>query len=173
MSKRAPAVGFSLVETLVATAILGAALAALTQLTSTARRRLDAAVEEAVAARLAANEISRLAVGLSPLETRSAEPLSEDPTWECRIDLIPLDDAPTAEGGQLVEVQASVRPLPRDGGDAAASTQRWRTFARWLPYHGDASKNAMTASPATSRATEPETRRRSRMTPTLRREANP
>jgi len=138
--------GFSLLEILVAIAMLAAALAALAQLAAIGRRHLDGSLEKARAARLAANRLELLAAGAEPLEARDAQPLPEDPNWECRVDVVPL-----AEQG-LAEVQVGVR---RRTLDAAARQQKevaWLTFARWLP-HDDPSAAAAprpaTGAPAT------------------------
>jgi prepilin-type N-terminal cleavage/methylation domain-containing protein len=124
--------GFSLIEVLVALAMLTAALAALGQLVSVSRAHLDGAVEQAVAARLAGNMLARLAAGIDPVEEQQATPLLEDPEWEGRIELLPV--APTG----LIEVRAAVRRTNPLSVQSSADEQRWFTFARWMRWTPDA-----------------------------------
>ena len=62
---RGPA-GFSLLEILVAASMLAIAVTALSQLASLGRKHLAAATEQAIATRLATNQMARIAAGIDP-----------------------------------------------------------------------------------------------------------
>ena len=127
-----PRAAFSLIEILVAVSMLAIALAALVQLSSVSRRHLEAAAEKSTAARLAANQMARLAAGIDPLKDRGPEPLGEAPDWHCRIATLPVAGAPG-----LVEVEVSVAQLPAVDGEVEAAPQRWFTLTQWLKAEQD------------------------------------
>jgi prepilin-type N-terminal cleavage/methylation domain-containing protein len=120
--------GFSLIEVLVSVAMLLGSIVVLSQLTAVGRRHLDAASEKAIALRLCQNEMARLLGGVNPIEPRDEMPLADDPNWESRVDIVPL------EMGDLFNLRVSVRraPLPTRVERESGS---WFTLVRWVPAH--------------------------------------
>lgn len=136
--------GFSLLEILLATSMLVIAITALSHLSSVGRQHLSGASKRTVAVRLAANKMARLAAGIEPLEEHQTQPLSEDPDWECALELRPVAD------GELVEVRVGVRPLADAqafaGDPAIAGREKpWFYVARWMAPHAVPRRSAPSA----------------------------
>ena len=123
--------GFSLLEILVATSMLAMAVAALSQLASVGRKHLAAATEQAIATRLATNQMARLAAGIDPPTPQDAQPLAEDPTWEYQIEAMPIALP------NLVEVRVNVRRAAANGQGKGGLEKPWFTFSRWIAVTGD------------------------------------
>jgi prepilin-type N-terminal cleavage/methylation domain-containing protein len=152
---RGPA-GFSLLEILVAASMLAIAVTALSQLASLGRKHLAAATEQAIATRLATNQMARIAAGIDPPTPQEAQPLAEDPAWECQIEAMAVVLPNSVALPNLTEVRVHVRPAAANGqvenGQATTGQEKpWYTLARWITLRGDAPTTGPTA--ATSAAT--------------------
>lgn len=139
-----PTEGFSLIEVIIAVGMLASALIVLGQLSSLGRKQIDEAIDSAVATRLASNKMARLATGIDPVERQEAEPLWEDPAWECRIEVWP------AEQAGLAEVAVSVRRIPPERLDEQKNTAPWFTLSQWLLNESDDALSGQRAPPIRS-----------------------
>ena len=106
--------GFTLLEVLVAMAILGLALVALLQLSAQGLRLLRQAEDYQEAVRLA----DRLVRGTEPAQERAEAGQEGSLRWERRITLVPVPEALTPATGpryQLYAVSVAVRWGRKDG----------------------------------------------------------
>jgi len=94
--------GLSILETMLALAILGGTLAALGELVRTGTRAAKGAEEITIAQLLCENLINETVVGLRPLNSGSGR-FPDYPEWVYRVDVQPVD-----EQGGLLAVVATV-----------------------------------------------------------------
>jgi prepilin-type N-terminal cleavage/methylation domain-containing protein len=83
--------GFSLMEMLIATAILLASLGLLLQLAAVGRDHAQSAEGHANAQRICQNKLNEILAGAAPLESVSDEPLPDEPGWTCSVAAETLD----------------------------------------------------------------------------------
>ena len=95
--------GLSILEVMLAIAILGASLAAIGQLVSLGARGAEGARHATKAAVLCENKMSELVVGLTPLAPTSGQ-FEEDPEWSYQIDVATVDQT------GLLNVMVEARP---------------------------------------------------------------
>jgi len=142
--------GFSLLEILVAVSMLAIAVTALARLASLGKQHLEAATEQAIATRLATNQMARLAAGIDPPTPQEAQPLAEDPTWECQIETMAVALPNGVSLPPLVELRVNVRPAAENGAGMVGLEKPWFTLSRWIALTPDATSNA-TSSGSSSR----------------------
>ena len=96
--------GFSLMEVMVATAILFGSTIALVQLARVGQAHLRRSSDRSIARLLCVNKINELLAGLEPIESVEPLPFVENPDWSYSVRVAKLDI------GSLAEVIVAVRP---------------------------------------------------------------
>ena len=82
--------------------------------------------------------MARLAAGIDPLTPQEAQPLAEDPTWECQIETMAVASPhgvalpQGVASPQLVEVRVNVRPAAENGQGTGGLEKPWFTLSRWV-----------------------------------------
>jgi prepilin-type N-terminal cleavage/methylation domain-containing protein len=105
--------GFSLMEILVATAILLVAVGVLSELAYVGTRHASSAEEAATAQRICQNILEEILCGARSLETVSDTTVLEDPEWLYSVDIKPLDQFQWSPG--LAELRVTVTSSPENG----------------------------------------------------------
>ena len=135
--------GFSLMEVLLATAILLGSVIALSELARIGRLHVNSVERLTTAQRLCQNKLNELLAGLTSIETVEAEPLdvaladdtslsadlAEEPTWLFSVDVEPLDRP------GLVSVRVTVwQAATEDQQEADDEDRRRKAFSlvRWM-----------------------------------------
>ena len=131
--------GLSLLEVLVATAILLASVVLLLELADVGRKHADSAEDKATAQRICQSLLNEILVGARPLATTPEESLADEPGWVWLAEVKPVDlpaKAPlgvlrvTAAHGSIAEgrgeqftlwrwVRAATPPVGDDSGQPA------------------------------------------------------
>jgi prepilin-type N-terminal cleavage/methylation domain-containing protein len=83
--------GYSLIEMLVATAILLVAVGVLTELADVGRQHAGRAEEAAAAQRICQNLLDEILCGAVPMEATSEGIVREEPDWTFSVDIKPID----------------------------------------------------------------------------------
>ena len=65
---------------------------------------------------------------IDPVERQDAEPLWDDPAWECRVEVWPTDQI------GLAEVSVSVRRIPPERFNDQKYAAAWFTLSQWVPH---------------------------------------
>lgn len=113
--------GFSLLEVLLATAMLIGAAVVLMELASIGNRHAASARELTKSQLLCQAKLNEIACGTVALETASVTPLESDPLWVSWVEVTPSSQP----GVVLVEVGVAFQPAP--------NVQRYRfTLTRWM-----------------------------------------
>jgi prepilin-type N-terminal cleavage/methylation domain-containing protein len=99
--------GFSLIEMLIATAIVLVSVGVLSELAGVGQRHARAAEDAATAQRLCRNRLEEILCGSAPLETTADAIVTEDPDWTYSVELKPLEDYAWEPG--LAELRVTVR----------------------------------------------------------------
>ena len=126
----APREGFSLLEVVLALAILAGALAALGEVMRLGDENASAAADESQAEMLAESVMSELLVGARTLANVNGAvlPLADDPQWAVSIEIQPT------EYQELVAVRVSVaQQLPPEQQPARCDLVRWLPNPDYLP----------------------------------------
>jgi prepilin-type N-terminal cleavage/methylation domain-containing protein len=122
--------GFSLLEVILALAILAGALAALGEVMRLGDENAAAAADESRAEMLAESVMSELLVGARPVASVSGAvlPLEDDPPWTATIEVQPTDYM------ELVAVRVSiVQQLPVEQRPARCDLVRWLPNPDYVP----------------------------------------
>lgn len=117
--------GISLLEVLIATAILLASALVLGELAFLGRRYADATADWNMAQRLCLNQLNDRLAGLVPCENLSEEPILEAPGWVCSVQWEPLERP---------GLQALCVTVARDALDEKMPPARRRPYSlvRWI-----------------------------------------
>jgi len=115
----------SLMEVVIATAILFGSLVVLSQLAFLGRRHLDRAEDAAVASRLCQNKLNELIVGIESLEDVGEQPLEENPGWKYTVNIEPLGTP------NLAAVRVTVW-RDTEGRSAGRRPTKPFTLVRWI-----------------------------------------
>jgi prepilin-type N-terminal cleavage/methylation domain-containing protein len=120
-----PRSGFSLIEMLIATAIVLVAVGVLSELASVGQRHARAAEDAATAQRICQNRLEEILCGSAPLDATADAIVTEDPEWTCSVELKPLEQYAWEPG--IAELRVTVAK-------ASESTAPSRTFSlvRWV-----------------------------------------
>lgn len=122
--------GFSLLEVILALAILAGALAALGEVMRLGDQNAAAAADESRAAMLAESVISEMLVGARPVASvnGAALPLDEDPPWIASIEVVATDYQ------ELVAVRVTIaQQLPAEQDPAQCALVRWMPNPNYVP----------------------------------------
>lgn len=112
--------GFSLIEVLLATAILMGAVVVLGQLTGIGYRNAMAARDEVTAQMLCEHKLNEIVSGLRPAETIAEAPIRDRPGWLSSVAVRPLEQP------KLVSVEVAVRQdLPLEKRPVEYKLRRW------------------------------------------------
>lgn len=139
--------GFSLLEVVLALAILAGSLAALGEVMRLGDENAAAAADEARAAMLAESVMSELLVGARQVANVSgaALPLEDDPPWVASIEVQATDYQ------ELVAVRVSiVQQLPPEQEPARCDLVRWMPNPNYIPATQQDSSTTGSSSSATS-----------------------
>ncbi len=117
--------GISLIEVLIATALLAGSMIVLSQLAFIGRKHLDRAERQATAVRLCQYKLGELLAGIEPMVRVDDQPLAEDSAWNYSIDIQPLEQL------SLVELSVEVMRNIQDEGNRNTSRNRYR-LTRWV-----------------------------------------
>jgi prepilin-type N-terminal cleavage/methylation domain-containing protein len=129
--------GFSLLEVLLATAILIGSAVVLMELASIGMRHAASARDLSQAQRLCQSKLNEIIVGVAPAETVRATPLEEDPRWTYWVEVQPTE----RPGLVLLEVGVAQ--------ELASHKQINRfTLQRWIRDPKGADENAAPTNPA-------------------------
>ncbi len=110
--------GFSLLEALLATAILLGCVAVLAQLASVGRYHVQSVQDRSTAQLLCQKKLNELLCGALPLEDVSERTLETDPDWLYSVEVVPVPDLPmlsvrvTVTQRQDEQLERSVRHKP-------------------------------------------------------------
>lgn len=141
-----PLFGFSLLEVILALAILAGALAALGEVMRLGDENASAAADESRAAMLAESVMSELLVGARPITNVSGAtlPLEDDPAWVVSVEVA---DTPYME---LVAVRVSiVQQLPPEQRPARCDLVRWMPNPNYIPASQQESSTSASSSSTT------------------------
>ncbi len=112
---------FSLLEVLLAMAILLGSLVILGHLASMGRKRANAAYDLAAAHRICQTRLDEVLAGIRPMESAQEEVLEDEPGWRCSVAIEP------AERPGLASLRVTVRQdLPKE------SRAKQFTLVRWI-----------------------------------------
>jgi type II secretory pathway pseudopilin PulG len=142
-----PFLGFSLLEVVLALAILAGALAALGEVLRLGDQNAAAAAEESQAEMLAESVMSELLVGARTLANVSGNelPLEDDPTWAVSIEIQPT------EYQELVAVRVSVvQVLAPEQEPARCDLVRWLPNPDYLPAATQQESSSSTSTSGTT-----------------------
>lgn len=115
-----PRRGFSLLEVLLATAILAGSLVVLSELAAIGRIHASVAAEGAAALRICRNKLSAILAGLEPVAPVRQQPVDEEPGW-----LYSVEVEPAGRPG-LVAICVTVRQEEAESGRPVEfSLVRW------------------------------------------------
>jgi len=109
--------GLSLIEVLIATAILMASAALLLDLAQVGQKHATSAEDKAVAQRICQSLLNEILVGARPLESVPVEPLPDEPGWAWSVELTPLEARLTDPQIAVVRVTALKEPLANSRGE--------------------------------------------------------
>ena len=106
-----PHLGFSLIEMLIATAVLLVAVGVLAELADVGRQHARGAEEAAAAQRICQNLVEGVLCGELPLEATSETVVPEEPEWTFLVELKPLERTGWDPG--LAELRVTVTKTPQ------------------------------------------------------------
>ncbi len=95
-----PRNGLSLLEVIIATAVLSIGVAMLTRVMATAHRNATRASERVTAQLLCQNALNEILAGIEPLEPVALSPVAANPEWLYSVDMEPWE----TDGLRLVTV---------------------------------------------------------------------
>ena len=139
----APRSGFSLLEVVLALAILAGALAALGEVMRLGDENAAAAADEAQAEMLAESVMAEILVGARPLTSvnGAALPLADDPAWVVSVTVQPTEYV------ELVAVSVRVaQQLPPAQEPAYCDLVRWVPNPDYLPATAQTSQQSSSSS---------------------------
>ena len=151
MIERRTSDGFSLLEVILALAILAGALAALGEVMRLGDQNASAAADEAQAEMLAESVMAEILVGARPLASvnGAALPLEDDPAWVVSVTVQPTEYV------ELVAVSVRVaQQLPPAQQPAYCDLVRWVPNPDYLP--ATAQQSTQQSSTATDSSTQEE-----------------
>jgi len=122
--------GFSLLEVILALAILAGALAALGEVMRLGDENAAAAADKSRAAMLAESVISEMLVGARPVASVNGAvlPLEDDPPWTASIEVV------ATEYQELVAVRVTIaQQLPPEQDPARCALVRWIPNPNYIP----------------------------------------
>jgi prepilin-type N-terminal cleavage/methylation domain-containing protein len=122
-----PRRGFSLMEMLVATAILMLAVGVLTQLADVGRQHARGAEDAATAQRICQNILDEMLCGARPLQSTADSVMAEEPDWTFSVELKPLDRFEWDP--RLAELRVTVAKTPQD-----SKPGKPFSLTRWIRY---------------------------------------
>lgn len=133
---RRPRAGFSLLEMLIATAILLASLVLLSELAAAGRDHAQSAEGQARAQRICQNKLNEILAGATFLEPATDEPLWDEPGWNYSVALETLD-SPLSEP-PLAVLRVTVTEQV-EGARRGEQFTLWRLIRdpRWQPLADD------------------------------------
>lgn len=128
--------GFSLIEMLMATAILLVSIGVLTELAEVGRVHARGAEEAATAQRLCQNLLEEMLCGSMPLRSASDVVTPDDPDWNYSVEIKPLDQFQW--NPRIAEVRVTVVKTPANS-ETVARSKPGRSFSlsRWIRYPAD------------------------------------
>lgn len=144
--------GFSLIEVILATAILMGSLTVLAQLARLGYRNARSARLEMTAQLLCEAKLAEIVCGIAPAEEATETPFEEQPKWLYSVLVTPVE-----EPAGLVSVQVTVREdVPEERHSTEVKLTRW-TFqpAAATSAAGDSATPAGSGAPASSSDTLP------------------
>jgi hypothetical protein len=121
--------GVSLLEVMIATAMLLGAVVVLAELAQIGRRHAESAGERVVAQQLCQQKLNEVLLGLLPVTAASA-PIEEVPGWVYQVEVEPLQDF--AELDDLVRVRVTVEQGPQAPELARRRNRRSFRLTRWI-----------------------------------------
>jgi prepilin-type N-terminal cleavage/methylation domain-containing protein len=119
--------GFSLIEMLVATAVLLVAVGVLSELAGVGRRHIRGAKDGAAAQRICQNLLNEILSGSMPLETITDVETPDDPEWTYSVEIKPLDQFRWEPG--LAELRVAVAKASEE-----STPGRPFSLTRWIRY---------------------------------------
>lgn len=128
-----PRSGVSLLEVLIATAMLFGAVVVLAELSQIGRRHAEATGERVVAQQLCHQKLHELVLGILPI-TAASGPIEEVPGWVYLVEVEPLQDF--EELVDLVRVHVTVEQDPQTPELARRRNLRSFRLTRWLRISG-------------------------------------
>jgi prepilin-type N-terminal cleavage/methylation domain-containing protein len=144
--------GFSLIEMLVATAILLVAVGVLSELADLGRQHARGAEDAASAQRICQNVLEEILCGAMPLESTSETTVSEEPEWTYSVDVESLERFDWEPG--LAEVRVTVVRTPE-----GARPGKPFSLTRWIRYpSGEKTAGAGVHGPSASAPSPPVSR---------------
>jgi Tfp pilus assembly protein PilV len=139
--------GVSLLEVLIATAMLFGAVVVLAELAQIGRRHAESAGERVAAQELCRQKLSEILLGLLPVSAASG-PIEEAQGWVYQVEVEPLQDF--AELDDLVRVRVTVEQDPQAPEMARRRTGRTFQLTRWMRVpRGESQSSSMDGSLAT------------------------
>jgi hypothetical protein len=124
-----PRLGVSLLEVLIATAMLFGAVVVLSELAQIGRRHAESTGERVVAQQLCHQKLHEVVLGILPVAAASG-PIEEAPGWVYRVEVEPLQDFEELE--DLVRVHVVVEQDPQTPELARRRNLRSFRITRWL-----------------------------------------
>jgi len=121
--------GYSLLEIMIAAAVLFGSSVVLTQLAGVGLRHLHKASDRTMAQTFCQNKMNELLSGITPMQPSDFSPLIGDPAWSFAVEIQPLDLA------NLVEVAVIVSPTDLLGDSARfEDPRRAYRLVRWMRH---------------------------------------
>ena len=119
--------GFSLIEVLLALAILLACLIVLAQLAAVGRQHAEDAEQLTAAQLFCRTKLNEIVAGVEPLASRGRSPIEQLPGWSYEVTIQPLDRE------DLVSVQVTVARENQNAGRGSGGTTGKRFhLVRWM-----------------------------------------
>jgi prepilin-type N-terminal cleavage/methylation domain-containing protein len=119
--------GYSLIEMLVATAILLVAIGVLAELADVGLKHASRAEEAAAAQRICQNLLDEILCGVIPLESTAEDAVSDEPDWTYSIDVKPIERVQWEPG--LAELRVTVVKTPE-----GVKAGKPFSLIRWVRY---------------------------------------
>jgi prepilin-type N-terminal cleavage/methylation domain-containing protein len=125
--------GFSLMEMLVATAILLVAVGILTELAGVGRQHASRAEDAAAAQRICQNLLDEILCGAIPLASTSESVVPEEPDWTFSVDVEPMERF--GWNPRLAELRVTVVKTPE-----GSKVGKPFSLTRWVRYFSEEKK---------------------------------
>jgi len=136
--KRPRRAGFSLLEVILATAILLGSAVVLAELAAVGREHATSAEDLATAQLICQSKLSEILAGAAPAAGVQDQPLVEAPGWVYSVEIDPIEESGQPQG--VASLRVTVRQVLDDAGTAGGSRRRREfTLARWIRHPGTAS----------------------------------
>ncbi len=113
--------GFSLMEVLLATALLMGCVVVLSELANIGRQHIRKAEKTAAAELICQSALNEILIGAAPAETFERRPVEDPPGWVISLDVQPLEKRP---GLAALEITVA-EDLPEDKRAVEFSLKRW------------------------------------------------